>query len=156
MGPAVAYTADVAGMGAPRCGGADPDLNDDTGGAQHRVAAPGYLGIGIFDRRDDSRYSGCDDCLGARRRLTVMGAWLQRHIERGAVCRRSGPAQRLGLGMGTAARLGPAAPDDYAFAYYHGQVLPSTRSPSASAVAMKRASVSDRSACSRVVLKLIL
>src|SRR5262249_11992427 len=48
----------------------------------------------------------------ARRRLAVMGAWFERHIERGAVCNRAGAAQRLDLGMRPATGLRPAAPDN--------------------------------------------
>src|SRR6185437_7892404 len=41
-------------------------------------------------------------------------ARLQRHIERRAACRLACTAQRLDLGMGTAAGLGPATADNHA------------------------------------------
>src|SRR5258707_7903922 len=47
-----------------------------------------------------------------------MRARLQRHIERGAARGFAGLLQRLGLGMGTAAGLGPAAADDDAI-FHH-------------------------------------
>ena len=58
MRAAVAHAADVAGMGAPRLLGAEPDLDRDAALAQPRVALPGDLGIGIFQRRHHARDAG--------------------------------------------------------------------------------------------------
>ena len=76
------------------------------------MALPGHLRVGILDRRHHARDSGGDDRIGAGRRFADMRARLQRHIERGAAGGLAGARQRLRLGMGTAAGLGPAAADD--------------------------------------------
>src|SRR5665647_687559 len=73
------------------------------------MALPGYFRIGILDRRYHPRNAGGDDGVGAGRRLADMRARLQRHIERGAPGGLAGAAERLRLGMGTAACLRPAA-----------------------------------------------
>ena len=56
--------------------------------------------------------AGFDQRLAAGRRATVMGAGLQGHVGGGAARRGPGPLQGLGLGMRSAAGLGPATPDD--------------------------------------------
>ncbi len=81
---AFAHAPDVAGMGAPRLGGADADVDRDAGGAQPRMARAGDLRVGVFERGDHARDAGGDDRVGAGRRLAVMRAGLERHVERGA------------------------------------------------------------------------
>ena len=113
MGPAVAHPAEMAGMGAPRLRFAQADLDREAVGAQPRMALPRHLRIGILDRRDHPRNPRGDDGVGARRRLAVMGAGFERHIERRPAGAGAGARQRLDLRMGTPARLRPAAADDH-------------------------------------------
>ena len=89
---------DVSGMGVPRLVGAHADVDSDAGGTQPRVALPGDFGIGILDRADDARDTGGDQRIGARRRLAVVRARLERDVDggaaRGGVRRAPAPAAR--------------------------------------------------------------
>ena len=109
--PPVAHAADMPGMGAPRLLGAEPDIDRDALLAQPRMALAGDLRIGILQRRHHARDAGRHDGVDAGRRLAVMRAGLERHVERRAARRLAGAPQRLDLGMRPPARLGPAAPD---------------------------------------------
>ena len=112
MGTLVADAPEVSGMVARGLHCAEPDIDRDAGGAEFGVALPGYLRIGILDRRHNARNASGNESIGTRRRLADMRARLQRHIERGAARGFAGLLQRLGLGVGTATRLRPAAADD--------------------------------------------
>ena len=57
--------------------------------------------IGIFDADDDATYSGSHDRIGARRRSSMVDAWLQRHRQRGTDCALAGLGQRHDLGVGS-------------------------------------------------------
>ncbi|MDB5574471.1 MAG: hypothetical protein JWR79_1628 [Tardiphaga sp.] len=104
--------ADVAGMIAGGLVAEQPDIDDDAGRAQSRMALPRDIRIGIWHRRHDPRDAGRDHRVGARRRAPDMRTRLQRHIERRALGLRARAAQSFRLGVRTAAVLGPAAPDD--------------------------------------------
>src|SRR6266446_9162279 len=114
MGTPVADAPEVSGMIARGLSRAEPDIDRDAGGAKFCMALPGDFRIGILDRRHHARDAGGDDGVGTGRRLADMRAWLQRHIEGGASRSLAGALECLGLGMGTAARLGPAAADNNA------------------------------------------
>ena len=101
----VADAPEMPGMIARRFRSTEPDIDRDAGGAQPRMALAGHFRIGILDRRHHARDAGCDDGVGAGRRLAEMRARLQRHIERGAARGLAGAPERLRLGMGTAAWL---------------------------------------------------
>ena len=103
---------DVAGMHAARLVGAEADIDRDAFVAQPLMALAGDFRIGVFQRRHHARDAGLDDGVGARRRLALMRARLERHVHRGALRRLLGAAQRLDLGMRAAAGLRPAAADD--------------------------------------------
>ena len=87
-------------------------IRRNPGRPQQRVAAPCHLGVGVLDRRHHAGDPGRDDGLGAGRRLAMMGARLERRVERRPARRRAGAPQRLGFRVGAPARLGPAAADD--------------------------------------------
>ncbi len=111
---AVLHPPDVASVRPPRLLGADADLDHDASFGQAPMAGARDLRIGIDQRGDHARDAGSDDGVGAGRRLAVMGAWLERDIERRPARGGTGAAERLGLGMGPPAGLGPAAADDHA------------------------------------------
>src|SRR6266481_6462070 len=104
----------MSGMIARGLSRAEPDIHSDAGGAKFCMALPGDFRIGILDRRHHARDTGGDDGVGTGRRLADMRAWLQRHIEGGAARSLAGAPERLRLGVGTAARLRPAAADNNA------------------------------------------
>ena len=110
--PAFAHAADVAGVGARRRLGAEPDLDRDAAARAAGRAPARDLRIGILQRRHHARDAGADDGVGAGRRLAVMRARLERHVERGAARGLAGALERLGLGMRPAAGLRPAAAED--------------------------------------------
>ncbi len=112
MGTAVADAADVAGVNTARFRGPDPDLNRNAGCGKPRVTTARDLGIRILERRDDAGNASGDDRVGAGRGLAVMGARLERHVERRPARLAAGATERLDLRMRPAARLGPATPDD--------------------------------------------
>src|SRR5215510_13112630 len=116
---AVLHAPDVAGMRAPRLLGADADFDHDAGFSQAPMAGAGDLRIGINQRRDYARDAGRDDGVGAGRRLAVMGAWLERDIERRPARAGAGAAERLSLGVGPPTGLGPAAADDHTVLGHH-------------------------------------
>ena len=106
MRAAVLHAADVAGMRPPRLVGADADLDHDARFGHPPMAGARDLRIGIDQRGDHPRDAGRDDGVGAGRRLAVMRAGLERHVERRAARGGAGAAQRLGLGMGPPAAAG--------------------------------------------------
>jgi hypothetical protein len=109
---AFAHPPDVAGVVAPRLGGADADVDSNARGAQPRMARAGDLRVGVFERGDHAGDAGGNDGIGAGRRLAEMRARLERHVKRGAARRLAGAAERLDLGMRPAADLRPAAADN--------------------------------------------
>ena len=113
MRAAVLDPPDVAGVRPPRLLGANADLDDDAGFGQTPMPGAGDLGIGIDQCRDDARDAGGDDGVGTGRRLAVMGAWLERDIERRPARGGAGAAESLGLGVGPATGLGPATADNH-------------------------------------------
>ena len=143
---ALAHAPDVAGMVAPGLRRTDADLNGNAGRAEPRMAPAGHFGIGIFECRDNARHTRSDHGVGTRRRFAVVRTWLERDVQGGAAGRFAGTAQRLDLGMGPAAGLGPAAADNHAVLLDDGptagfgQVRPRPCLPSASASAMNRRS----------------
>ncbi len=85
--------------------------------AQQGKPLPRNPGIAVLDCRNHPGDTRSDQRLGAGRCLAVVGTGLQRHIGRGPPGQRSGLCQRFDLGMGSAPRLRPAAPDDPAIAH---------------------------------------
>src|SRR5262249_59874483 len=83
------------------------------------MAGAGDLRIGINQRGDHARDAGRDDGVGAGRGLAVMGAWLERDIERRPARVGAGAAERLSLGVGPPTRLGPAAADAHTVLGHH-------------------------------------
>src|ERR1043166_926866 len=79
-----------------------------------------HFGIGVLQRRDDTFDPGTDNGVGARRRLALMRAWLERDVHRRALGGLLGALERLDLGMGAAAVLRPAARKDDAVLDDHG------------------------------------
>ena len=79
-----------------------------------RQPAAGDARIGILDGAHDTRQSGADDGVGARRRHAMVRARLERHVHGGAACARAGARDGLGFGMRAPARRRPAAGDDLA------------------------------------------
>src|SRR5882724_9196235 len=108
----VADAPEMSGMIVCGLARAEPDIDCDAGGTQSGMALPGHLGVGILDCRHHAGNASGHDGISAGRRLADMRAWLQRHIERGTPRGLAGPPERLRLGVGTAAGLGPAAADD--------------------------------------------
>ena len=108
----VANAAEMPGVVARGLGGAKTDVDGDTGRTQFCMALPGHFRIGILDRRNHPRNAGSDHGIDARRRFAEMRTGLERDIERGAACGLTGAPERLRLGMGPSARLGPAAADN--------------------------------------------
>ncbi len=112
MGALVANAPEMSGVIMRGLRRSEPDIDRDAGGAKFCVALASHFGIGILDRRHHPRNAGGDDRVCAGRRLADMRARLQRHIERGAAGGFAGAAQRLRLGVGAAAGLGPATADN--------------------------------------------
>jgi hypothetical protein len=107
-------------MRAPRFLGTNADLDHDPGFGHAPMAGARHLRIGIDQCRDDARHTRGNGGVGAGRGLAVVGARLERHIESGPARSGAGAPQRLHLGMGAAAGLGPATPDDDAVLHHHG------------------------------------
>ena len=83
------------------------------------VAATRDPRVGVFEGDDGARDAGLHQCLGARAGLAVMGAGFQGGVAGGALRAIAGAGERLGLGMGPAAGLGPATADDPSVLYEH-------------------------------------
>src|SRR5690606_32672688 len=96
-----------------RLGGANAFLDLDACLAQHADTLAANTRIGIADRRDDARDARVNQRLGARRRFSVMRAWLQRDIGGGATRRFTRAGKRLRFGMGAPTLLRPAAPGNH-------------------------------------------
>ena len=132
MWPAIADAPDVSRVRAPRFLGAHTCRHGNALRREPRVALPGDLGIGVFQRGDDARDARRRDRIHARRRLAVVRAGLERRIERGAARSRAGAPQRLDLGMRPPAGLGPAAPDHHAVLHHDradGRIRPCVAEP---------------------------
>ncbi len=112
MGALVADAAEMPGVIVGGFRGAQANIDRDPGRAKFGMPLPGHFRIGVFDRRHHARNAGGDHRIDARRRFAEMRTGLQRHIERGAPRRLTGPSQRLGLGMRPSAGLRPATADD--------------------------------------------
>ncbi len=110
--PGLAHPPRMAGVVAHGVFRAEPGFDHDPAFAKPGVALPRHLRIDILQRRHHAGDAGLDDGVGARRRLAVMRARLERHVERCALRGLAGALQRLGLGVRPPARLGPAATDD--------------------------------------------
>ena len=99
MRPPIRDAHDVAGMHAARLVGAQADIDRDALVAQPLMALAGDFRIGILQRRHHARDAGLDDGVGARRRLALMRARLERHVHGRALRGLLGLAQRLDFGM---------------------------------------------------------
>jgi hypothetical protein len=112
--PALADAEKKALVDLGRFGGAVADFDVNARRPQLRMAQTLHPRIGIFDGRHDPGDTGLGQRVGAGRRPALVGAGLERHIDRGtagSVPRRS---ERFGLGMRPAAVLGAAATNDVA------------------------------------------
>lgn len=112
MRPSINNTPDMTRMRAPCLVGPDPHIDRNAGRAQPRVTAPSNLGIGVFQRRDDTRDAGLDNGIRAGRRLAMMRARLECHVERAPPSRRTRARQCFGFGMRASPGAGDAAADD--------------------------------------------
>jgi len=72
----------MSGVVAPCHSRTDAGADRDAGGGKAAMAAAGDLRIGIFERRNNLADPGRDDRIGAGRSLSVMGAGLERDVER--------------------------------------------------------------------------
>lgn len=102
----------MAGVRARRLRRPDADVDRDFVGAQAGMALTGNVGVWILNRGDDAGDAGGDDGVGAWRGPAVMRARLEGHVKRRALGRGAGAIDRLGFGMRSATRLGPAAADN--------------------------------------------
>ena len=105
---------EMSSMVVGRLDGTRPDIDRYTGGPEPGMAPPGYLRIGILDRRHHAGDAGGEDGVNARRgfaRNANRARASHRGLRLGGLLASS---QRLLLGMGAAAGLGPAAADDHA------------------------------------------
>jgi hypothetical protein len=101
-------------MITPGSRAADADVNGNACASQTRVPGARNFGIRILQSRNDARDAGGNHGVGAWRRLAVMRARFERDIKRSAACRLAGPAQGFDFGVRPAARLRPAAADNFA------------------------------------------
>src|SRR5207237_10146568 len=102
------------GMSPLRPTGLHADIDANARIAQPRMPGARYFGIGILQSRNDARDAGRNHGVGAWRRLAMVRAWFERDIERRAASRLAGPAQGFDFGVRPAARLRPAAADNFA------------------------------------------
>ena len=116
------------------------ELDLDPGVGEPREAASVDDGVRIARADDDTRDAGFDDRVGARRRAAVMGARLERDVERRAARLLARLLERRGLGVAHELVLVPALADDLAVAHDDraderdgGAVFPRPRSASSSA-----------------------
>lgn len=109
----------MPGVGARGLLRSQAHLNHDPLLGQAPVAGARHQRIGISHRGDHTRNSGRDNRIGAGRRLTLMGAGFERHVERRSTGIFAGARERLGFGMGTPARLSSAPPDDDAVLHHY-------------------------------------
>ena len=93
------------------------ELDLDPGGAEALEPAPVDDRVRIASADDDARDSGGDDRVGARRRAPVVGARLERHVERRPARRVAGLLERDRLRVTNAFVLVPALPHDLAVAH---------------------------------------
>ena len=109
---AFAHPPRMAGVAARGLVRAEPGFDRDPAFAELGVTLPRHLRIDVLQRRHHAGDPGLDDGVDARRRLAVMRARLERHVERCALRGLAGALERLGLGVRPSAGLGPAAADD--------------------------------------------
>src|SRR4029077_4872266 len=112
MRPPMRNAGDVTRVDAARFVGAHADIDNHAFGAQFLVPLPRHFRIWVFQRRNNARDAGTDNCVSTRWRFALMRAWLKRHIHGGALRRFFGTAQCLDFSMRSAAPLGPAATDN--------------------------------------------
>ena len=92
----------------------------DARGAQAGEARARDPFVGVVERDDDPGDAGRDQRVGARRRVAVVGAGLERAVRGGAAGPVAGVAQRRDLGVRTGReRSGRALADDLAVAREH-------------------------------------
>ena len=118
---ALGHAQDMACCDPPRLLLAQSDVDRDTGLAQDRYAAAGYLGVGIFGGAHHAPHAGGKDRLGARHGLAdqricaaVIRAGLERDVHGLPARPVAGNRQRMRLGVRTAARLRPSPRHDFA------------------------------------------
>jgi hypothetical protein len=107
--PTFAHAPDVAGVSAPGLLGANADFDIDAVFGKPPMASTDNLRVRVLERGHDPRDTGCNEGVGTRRRLPVMRAGLKSDIHGCTTGERARTRKRLGLGMGPAARLRPAA-----------------------------------------------
>ena len=107
---------DVSAMGAARFFGEIARHDRDARLAQPGIAAAADPRVRVFERGDDPGHARCEDRIGAGRRLAVVGARLERDVERRSLGRRAGRLERDALGVRPPARLRDALGDDAAIA----------------------------------------
>ena len=90
---------------------AKPGFDRDAGRAQRGNSVAADPRVGVFEGDDDALDASLDQRIGAGRGLAPVAAGFETDIGGSTARRTAGPAQRLGLAMRPAARLGPAATD---------------------------------------------
>ena len=91
-------TIEERGVELPGSVSLQADVDHDSGVAQPCTSSGGDR-VRIFARGDDARDAGGDDGVRTGRRLAVVGAGLEGHIECGASRAVAGVAQRANLGV---------------------------------------------------------
>ena len=133
-----------------------PTYDLDSRGAQNCDAAPAHRRIRIDASDHHPPHSRLHQRARTWRRASLMRAWLERHVSRRAARLRTRAGERHGLGMWTAAGGGRSLADDLPPRWpprtiTHptaglGEVRPSIRRASASALRMKRESTEEAGA----------
>ena len=88
--------------------------------AKIRKPLPGDAGIGVLDCGDDAIDAGFEDRGDARRRSAVVGAGLERHIQRRALRVAPGLAKGMDLGVRLAGALVESLADNAALMHHDG------------------------------------
>ncbi len=104
------------------------------GGAEPGEPLPVDARVWIAQRHHHAGHPGGDQCIGAGRRLAMMGAGFEGNIDRRPARRRTGLRERNHFGMGPPAGLGRATPDDAPVLddhAAHGRVWPNLPQPPA-------------------------
>ncbi len=92
----------------------------DAAGDEPLQPAPEHQRVGILEGDDGARDAGRHEGVGARRRLALVAAGLERAVERGAGGQQARLGERHRLGVGLAGAEVVAAPDDRAVPDQHG------------------------------------
>ena len=118
--PARGEQLEVRSVLAARQVGAQAKLDRDSGAPQQRGPLPRDLRERVLQGDDDASNPGVEDRVGTRRRLAMVAARLQCHVQRRAPGGISGSSKSVDLGVGVAVLLVPAFADPLTVAHDHG------------------------------------